>query len=288
MESPEQDLPQDSSANPAGNTPSSPSMDTAMTSSSDIPSQANTIPTDNTMMPPAETPASNSFASEPMYSPVSTQPAMHPNDMMMAPEPDHVPNSDLMNASSTATPPLPPKRDTRLPILLVITGLLLLALGGAVWFFFLRGDNETATPTPTPTASQAITPTKGASAGNASGETHLECRFGLCVEVPGPGVNACSSSFDCSSTGSTSPTPTQVASAATVAPSATPTKTAVGAPVATTAPTGTRTPTPTRTVTPTPLATQLPESGTTETTMIFLFLIIALLGSGITLAYRKN
>lgn len=184
----------------------------------------------------------------------------------------------------TAVPPA--ESSNRIRFLLGITGVLILILIGTIWYFFLRPTREvtppaTPTSTPTPLSIAATSPTP-------SSKTHLECKFGLCVEVPGAGEDLCSSSFDCEQasipTSQPSPTP------ATESPTPSPTTTLGGpetTPEVTTTPTPTVTPTPsppiltnTPTPSPTPLADQLPESGTTELTFFTTILSSLILGSG--------
>ncbi len=171
----------------------------------------------------------------------------------------------------------------RLPLLLGLTGVLLVILIGAVWFFFLRSTPTPSEPLPPegpPPGEEGPPPatTEVPDVTEAPADTHLECRFGLCVEVPGPGDNLCSSSFDCEQATSPTTTPTTTES--------TPTPTAIGGPESTPTPTLTPTPTPTpspqltASPTPTPLASELPESGTTEVTLLFTLLALASLSTG--------
>ncbi|NCS32427.1 hypothetical protein GW793_02950 [bacterium] len=207
------------------------------------------------------------------------------------PVPEDIPAPPQPDSSGTGT-----SNKKNIIILTAITAILLLILGGAIWWFFLRDSSQT-TPTPTPTPSIAVNPTDEPTA-----QTHLECRFGLCVEVPGAGNNFCSSSFDCEQGGaqltatptSGAPTPGPTgASTPTAAPTTEPTSapTATGTLAPTKVPTATSTPTPTSaessTVTPTPLAASLPESGTVETTLFVTFLSILFMATGI-VAYRKR
>lgn len=178
-------------------------------------------------------------------------------------------------------------------ILIGLAAVLLITLIGAAWFFFLRPTTSTSKP---PTNDEPIPPADAplTSPTPIATETHLECRFGLCVEVPGAGDNLCSSSFDCEQA-ATTPTPalTGTINTTTTPNPTTPTPTTgVGAPLATatptvaptSAPTPTLAPTSIPTTTPTPLVSQLPESGTTENTIMFALLTLGLIGMGIVLS----
>lgn len=180
--------------------------------------------------------------------------------------------------------------------LLALTILLLGVLAVTVWYFFLR-DNGTSGPSATPTPTSIPQPT-------TASDTHLECRFGLCVEVPGPGDNLCASSFDCEqatitpSVGPTSnPTTIPVASGTPAEASPTPPAIATATPepttalptvVPTVAPTSTPTPTTISTPTPTPLADSLPTSGTSDNTLMLAFLLAASTASGFLLLRKKH
>ena len=235
------------------------------------------------------------------------------------PLPDAEETSDDLLAGFDAPPTEPPAGDSPLAppskrggngkmiILIVITLVLFAALVGSIWFFFLRepeGTEPTPTPAeiPTPIVSPEVT------------DTHLECRFGLCVEVPGVGEDLCASSFDCEqpdtspSPADTSPTPadgTPTPADGTPTPTSTsptpeepsptpdeettPTPTS-GMKASPTPVPPTATPTPTRvpTPTPTPLTETLPESGTTELTLIFGAVFLALIGTGWFLLQRNE
>lgn len=226
-----------------------------------------------------------------------------PDDLTESPP---VPETGTEGESSPPEPDMPedplisPKSgNRRIGILLGITVFLLLALGGTVWYFFLRpqptAPSARPTPTPTRTAIAVTSPTPA-----TQSETHLECRFGLCVEVPGPGEDLCQSSFDCEQEAVTPSGPTQ-APTATAAPEPTqeataiPTQTDVGAPEPTNTPTPSPTTTPspvpttipTSTLTPTPIVSQLPDSGTASTTFAFTLLTLLTLGAGWTLTTRR-
>jgi len=138
------------------------------------------------------------------------------------------------------------------------------------------------------------------------GSMHLECRFGLCVEIPGEGADTCSTSFDCEqaplvptdtpiptiTSGTTSPTvaaPTNSISPTvkptTLTPTITVLPTVTGIISPTIQPTSNPTPTvtikPSSTPSPTPLTDSLPISGTTDTTVLVGFFFILLVGAGI-------
>jgi len=187
----------------------------------------------------------------------------------------------------------------RIIALVLIVILLLVALIGVYWWFFLRDGVGTTSPTPTPTPTVAMDATPTPAGDITSGESHLECRFGLCVEVPGPGANVCSSSFDCEADSTLTPTVTpETPEPTTVEPtvtpegdtSPTPTTTNIGTPDPTNTPTPTRVPTPTYTPTPTatPLLTELPESGTTSTTLLILLSLIVAGGLGFFLMRKSQ
>ncbi|PIZ48294.1 hypothetical protein COY32_00185 [candidate division WWE3 bacterium CG_4_10_14_0_2_um_filter_41_14] len=211
------------------------------------------------------------------------------------------PNTD--DEVPTPTPASPENKNDNnkrnIIALVVITGILLIILAVTVWWFFLRDGSSSTTPTPTPTPSiQAVNPT--ATPGT---QTHLECRFGLCVEVPGAGENVCSSSFDCEQNGSQlTPTPTtgEATPLVTVLPTATAVPTVTTTTITPTAQTTVQpTVTPTRavtttpqttsttTATPTPLASQLPESGTVSTTIFVSLLSLLFMSAGF-VALRKQ
>ncbi len=201
----------------------------------------------------------------------------------------------------------PPKNgngaNPKLFILIGITALLFIILIGAIWFFFLRDKGTTPTPTPTPTATIKPTTIPGQPT-SAPGSMHLECRFGLCVEIPGEGADTCATSFDCEQaplvpTDTPIPTITSGSGIPTVAVptnSVSPTvKPTTLTPTITTKPTITTTISPTiqpttiptvtmkpsNTPSPTPLTDSLPISGTTNTTIMIGFFFILLVGAGV-------
>ncbi|MCA9391647.1 hypothetical protein KC614_00390, partial [candidate division WWE3 bacterium] len=92
------------------------------------------------------------------------------------------PNSGAGTPSSPLVAPANGQNNNvKIIVLVLLTIVLLGVLAGTIWYFFLRdtgGEGPSTTPTPT----QIPQPT-------SSQDTHLECRFGLCVEVPGPGDN---------------------------------------------------------------------------------------------------
>lgn len=208
-----------------------------------------------------------------------------------------------LDPSPLSPPEKPSGKHTAIIPLVIITLLLFALLLGSIWFFFLRGDGEGPQPTPTPSRTPTAIPTQG------STDTHLECRFGLCVEVPGAGEDKCSSSFDCEqatlsptvppiTTPSIAPTvaPTSVTPAATITatpPTATPTTTAPTGITPTTNPTTlpsappTLRPTTPPTPSPTPIAGSLPDSGTAEMTLLFSGLFVLALGAGFVLLRKQ-
>lgn len=256
--------------------------------------------------PPAET--NSLYAASPSVD--------QPSDSFDEPVPGDEVASDELNGGGEEPPSMTPESLSaggsggsggRLRFLLLSTGLLFVALAGAVWFFFIRDTDQPGgianQPTATPRPQSQTTPSASPTPSGSQGETHLECRFGLCVEVPGPGQNFCSSSFDCEE-GSITPTPTAADSpedGGTPSPTSsqsTPTPTAaLGAPQATSTPAPTMTPRPTATPritasastpTPTPLATQLPESGAMESTLLLGSLSFLMMGYGAYVVRRKE
>ena len=202
-------------------------------------------------------------------------------------------NVASLDPSPLSPPEKPAGKHTAIIPLVIITILLFALLLGSIWFFFLRGEDEGPQPTPTPGRTPTAIPTQGTT------DTHLECRFGLCVEVPGTGEDICSSSFDCE----------QATLSPTTAPITTPSTAPTTAPLTATptaaAPTGTISPTPAvrpstspttnpttqpttlPTPSPTPIANTLPDSGTTEMTLLFSGLFLLALGAGFALL-RKH
>ncbi len=253
---------------------------------------------------PADTTTNESLDSNPDY---DSDSLMSEFGLDTDPEPN-VEEADNLNVgggtpaeytdSPLAPPPSHPGGSKKMIALIAITLVLFVVLLASIWYFFLRNTGKPQGPEPTPTIQQQITPQET--------ETHLECRFGLCVETPNvdgeDNSNQCSSSFDCEQAPSeptATPTPGESISptaGATIIPnpSGSPQVSNTPVPTMTTTPTPspalTSTPTPTNipTPTPTPLTSTLPESGSTETTvMLFSLMSIFLIGGGY-LAFAKK
>lgn len=151
------------------------------------------------------------------------------------------------------------------------------------------------TPTPTdvltPTPTDVITPTPSvtmAPSPTPEDDTHAECRLGLCVEVPGPGADACFNDSECvgvtpspTPVGNPEPTPTNT-------PSPTPTMTPSPTPTPTTPPAGAPEPTNTPTPTPTPMLGELPDTGATENTLLVVVASMLLVSGGFVAVRRSR